>query len=304
LTFKAEGQSVYVNSLTINKLGLVAGNLVTIRIYHDVLNNTVNRLGADDVEVDPTHANNFDATNRIVFLPNFWVNPGTDYNLIIVFSLNLGTAGWTLGCNVNAGGVGTTTAAPNAQSAFPNACLNVTRNPPMAMNSATVPIMDRGRLSVNMEDLSPLNPVEGGVYSWMKLSFWAEGEKVDVNRIRFSAYNESGHDPSDWTDIRIGIFRDVNNNSIWDIATDVWIADTWFDGFGNAVFFAAPLFEVAQRSTYNLLVVVNPTLGSAGNFSLNVTLENDIQSKGQVSSLSIPPTGTFPMSTIEREIKP
>jgi hypothetical protein len=50
--------------------------------------------------------------------------------------------------------------------------------------------------------------------------------------------------------------------------------------------------------------VINPTAGSAGNFSLNVTSDVDIQSKGQVSSLSIPPTGVFPMSTRERLIKP
>ena len=304
LTFKAEGQSVLVNSVTVNKLGLVAGNLVTIRIYRDVNNDTVNKLGADDVEVDPTHANNFDATNRITFLPDFWVTPGTDYNLLIVYSLNLGTAGWTLGCSVSAGGVGTTTALPNEESAFPNDCLNVTRNPPFVMTSRTVPIMDRGQLSVNMEDLSPPAPSEGSMYSWMKLSFWGEGEKIDVNRIKFSAYNETGHKPSDWTDIRIGIFHDLNNNSIWDIGFDTHIADTWFNSFGDAVFFAAPLFEVRQRTTYNLLVIVNPTVGSAGNFSLNVTFENDIQSKGQVSSLSIPPTGSFPMSTTEREILP
>ncbi|NIP34324.1 MAG: hypothetical protein GWN18_05220, partial [Thermoplasmata archaeon] len=73
-----------------------------------------NKLGPDDVEIDPTHANNFDIANIILFQPNFWVNPGTDYNVLIVFSLNLGTAGWTLGCRVNANEVGTLTDAPNS----------------------------------------------------------------------------------------------------------------------------------------------------------------------------------------------
>ena len=155
-----------------------------------------------------------------------------------------------------------------------------------------------------MEDLSPPAPTEGSVYVWMKLSFWGEGEKIDVNRIKFSAYNQSGHVSSDWTDIRIGIFHDVNNNSVWDIVGDVHIADTWFNSFGEAVFFAAPLFEVRQRQTYNLLVVVNPSWGSAGNFSLNVTSPADIQSKGQVSGLTVPPTASFPMSTTERRIVP
>ncbi len=302
ITFNAEGQRVLVNSLVIRKLGIVAGNLVTVRIYQDVNNDTVNKLGPDDVEIDPTHANNFDIANIILFQPNFWVNPGTDYNVLIVFSLNLGTAGWTLGCRVNANEVGTLTDAPNSQSAFPNQCLNVLKNPPLSMSSDTVDIRDRGKLTVNMEDLSPPAPVEGGMYSWMKLSFWGEGEKIDVNRIKFTAYNASGNVSADWTKIRIGIFKDVNNNSVWDIGLDVAIDNTWFDSFGEATFFAAPLFEVAQRATYNLLVVVNPQAGSSGNFSLNVTAEADIQSKGQVSSLSVPPTASFPMSTIEREI--
>jgi hypothetical protein len=301
LTFNAEGQMVRVNSIVIRKLGVVAMNLVTVRIYQDVNNDTVNKLGTDDVEWDAAHAGNFVA-NAITFTPWFWVTPGTDFNLIVVFSLNLGTAGWTLGCNVNANEIGTSTNTPNWQSAFPNQCINVPRNPPLGMPSDTVPIRDRGKLTVNMEDLSPLNPVEGGVYSWMKLSFWGEGEKIDVNRIKFSLYNASGNVSSDPTDIRIGIFQDLNNNSVWDIGFDVHIADTWFNGFGEAIFFAAPLFEVNQRETYNLLVVVNPSAGSAGNFSLNITSTADIQSKGQVSSLTVPPTGSFPMSTIEREV--
>ena len=303
LTFNAEGQSVLVNSIVIRKLGVVAMNLVTVRIYRDVLNDTFNKLGTDDVELDAAHAGNF-VLNAITFVPAFTVTPGTDYNLVIVFSLNLGTAGWTLGCRVNANEVGTTTAAPNLQSAFPNQCLNLLKNPPLAMSSDTVPIMDRGQLTVTMEDLSPPAPTEGSVYEWMKLSFWGEGEKIDVNRIKFSAYNQSGHVSSDWTDIRIGIFHDVNNNSMWDIVGDVHIADTWFNSFGEAVFFAAPLFEVRQRQTYNLLVVVNPSWGSAGNFSLNITSSADIQSKGQVSGLTVPPTASFPMSTTERRIVP
>jgi hypothetical protein len=301
VTFNAEGQSIRVNSIVIRKLGVVAMNLVTVRIYQDVNNDTVNKLGPDDVEWDAAHAGNFVA-NAITFTPWFWVTPGTDFNLIVVYSLNLGTAGWTLGCQVNANEIGTSTNAPNWQSGFPNQCLNAPRNPPIAMTSNTVPIRDRGKLTVNMEDLSPPAPVEGGVYSWMKLSFWGEGEKVDVNRIKFTAYNESGNVSSDWTEIRIAIFVDVNNNSVWDGGLDIWIDTKWFTAAGEAVFFAAPLFEVAQRNTFNLLVVVNPTSDSAGNFSLNVTASADIQSKGQVSSLTVPPTATFPMSTIEREI--
>jgi hypothetical protein len=303
LTFKTEGQSARINSIVIRKLGIVAGNLVTVRIYRDVNNDTTNKIGMDDVELDPTHAGDFGPTNLITFTPNVWVSPGTDYNIIIVFSLNLGTAGWSLGCRVNANEVGTTTAVPNSQSAYPNACLNASRNPPNAMSSATVPIRDRGALQVFMEDLSPPAPVAGGnVYSWMKLTFKGEGEKIDVNRIKFSASNGTGNASSDWTDIRIGIFQDVNNNSVWDVGLDNHIADTWFNGFGEAVFFAAPLFEVVQRIDYNLLVVVNPSAGSEGNFSLNITDPVDIQSKGQVSSLSIPPDATFPLETVEREI--
>ncbi|MCK5414031.1 MAG: hypothetical protein KAJ35_01480, partial [Thermoplasmata archaeon] len=301
LTFNAEGQMVEVTSIVIRKLGVVAMNLVTVRIYEDVNNDTLNKLGPDDVEWDATHAGNFVA-NAITFTPGFWVTPGTDFNLIIVFSLNLGTAGWNLGCQVSALGIGTSTNVPNLQFAFPNQCLNVLRNPPLTMNSDTVPIRDRGQLRVNMEDLSPPAPTEGSVYSWMKLSFWGEGEKIDVNRIKFRVSNESGHAPSDPTDIRIGIFHDINNNSVWDIATDVHIADTWFNSFGEAVFFAAPLFEVLQRQTYNLLVIVIPSWGSAGNFSLNISSTADIQSKGQVSGLTVPPTGTFPMLTTEREV--
>jgi len=301
LTFNAEGQMVRVNSIVIRKLGVVAMNLVTVRIYQDVNNDTLNKLGPDDVEWDATHAGNFVA-NAITFTPAFWVTPGTDFNLVIVFSLNLGTAGWNLGCQVNANEIGTSTNVPNMMFAYPNECLNLLRNPPLAMPSDTVPIRDRGQLTVTMEDLSPPAPTEGSVYSWMKLSFWGEGEKIDVNRIKFRVTNASGNVSSDPTNIRIGIFHDLNNNSVWDIATDVGIADTWFNSFGEAVFFAAPLFEVLQRQTYNLLVVVNPNWGSAGNFSLNISSTADIQSKGQVSSLTVPPTGTFPMMTTEREV--
>jgi hypothetical protein len=303
LTFNAEGQSVRVNSIVINKLGVVAMNLVTVRIYHDVNNDTTTKLGPDDLELDPSHAGNFIA-NAITFTPYFWVTPGADFNLVIVFSLNLGTAGWTLGASVNAAALGTVTNTPNWQSGFPNDCLQVGRNPPLIMSSDTVPIRDRGKLTVYPEDLSPPNPVENTPYSWMKMTFWAEGEKIDVNRIKFSATNGSGNVSSDWTEIRIGIFHDINNNSVWDIGFDSWIADTWFNSFGEAIFFAAPLFEVTQRTDFNLLVIILPTTGSAGNFTLNITVSGDIQSKGQVSSLTIPPTADFPMATAEREIVP
>jgi len=303
VTFNAEGQMIRINSIVIRKLGIVAGNLVTVRIYQDVNNDTLNKLGPDDVEWAAANAGSFVA-NVITFTPAFWVTPGTEFNLLVVFSLNLGTAGWNLGCQINANEIGTSTNAPNWMSAYPNQCLNLPRNPPLAMPSNLVPIRDRGQLTVNMEDLSPPNPEENVMYSWMKLSFWGEGEKIDVNRIKFTATNESGNVSSDWTEIRIGIFHDVNNNSVWDGGVDVTIADTWFNAFGEAVFFAAPLFEVRQRETFNLLVVVLPQTDSHGNFTLNITVPVDIQSKGQVSSLTILPTAAFPMATIEREIKP
>ncbi|MCK5253374.1 MAG: hypothetical protein KAQ96_10500, partial [Thermoplasmata archaeon] len=110
ITLKAEGQSVRINSIVINKLGIVAGNLVTVRLYIDGLNDTFTKLGPDDVEPDPTDAGNF-VLNAIPFTPpDLWVTPGVDLNLIVVFSLNLGTAGWTLGCSLNAAAIGTTTA--------------------------------------------------------------------------------------------------------------------------------------------------------------------------------------------------
>jgi len=303
VTLNAEGQDVYINSFTIRKLGIVAMNLVTVRIYHDVNNDTYNRLNADDVELDPTRAGNF-ILNAITFQPNEWVTVGTDYSIVVVFSLNLGTAGWNLGASVNAGEIGTVTNDPFAYvfPAYPNACLNVARNPPMVMVSNTVPIQDRGTLDVAFEDLSPPAPVETGVYSWMKLSFWAEGEKVDVNRIKFSATNGSGNEPADWSKIRIGLFHDVNNNSVWDIGTDTAIDNKWFDAFGEADFLASPLFAVSQRVTYNLLVVINPGVGSSGNFSLNITTEFNLQAKGQVSGLSVTPNAMFPLECIEREI--
>jgi len=88
LTFKAEGQDIQCTAITIRKLGTVAQNLVTIRIYHDVQNDTYNRLDGDDVELAQAEAGPF-ITNAITFHPNFWVTIGTDYNVVIAFSLGL-----------------------------------------------------------------------------------------------------------------------------------------------------------------------------------------------------------------------
>ena len=306
ITLKAEGQSVRINSIVVNKLGVVAGNLVTVRMYIDGLNDTFTKLGGDDVEPDPTDAGNF-VLNAITFTPpNLWVTPGTDLNLIIVFSLNLGTAGWTLGCSVNAAAIGTTTAAPNLMPAFPNQCLDLPRNPPLVFTSTTVPIRDRGTLKINMEDLSPPNPSESTPYVWMKLTFYAEGENVDVNRIAFTAFNISAG-PADWDRIRIGLYRDVNNNSVFDPGggtPDTYIADEWFDSFGEAEFQQSPLFEVRQRVAYNVLVLVLPQGNSHGNFSLMINTTTDVQSKGQVSGLSVAPIAPFPLAALEREIVP
>ncbi len=306
ITLNAEGQSVRINSVVVNKLGVVAGNLVTVRMYIDANNDTFTKLGPDDVEPDPTDAGNFVA-NAITFTPpNLWVTPGVDLNLIVVFSLNLGTAGWTLGCSINAGAIGTTTALPNLMPAYPNMCLNLPRNPPMVVQSDTVPIRDRGNLTINMEDLSPPNPTESTPYVWMKLTFWAEGENVDVNRIAFTAYNISSG-PADWTRIRIVLFKDVNNNSAYDPGgptPDIYIADEWFDIFGEAEFQQSPLFELKQRVAFNVLVLVLPQAGSHGNFTLAINTTSDVQSKGQVSGLSVMPIASFPLTAVEREIVP
>ncbi len=307
ITLNAEGQSVRINSIVVNKLGIVAGNLVTVRMYIDANNDTYTKLGPDDVEPDATDAGNFVA-NAITFTPpNLWVTPGVDLNLIVVFSLNLGTAGWTLGCSINAAAIGTTTALPNLMPAFPNECLNLPRNPPLVSSSDTVPIRDRGTLKINMEDLSPPNPTESTPYVWMKLTFWAEGENVDVNRIAFTAFNSSGNPPADWPRIRLGLFRDVNNNSVYDpggATPDTYIDDEWFDIFGDAEFQRSPLFELKQRVAFNVLVLVLPQAGSHGNFTLEIDSTADVQSKGQVSGLSIKPIAAFPLTAVEREIVP
>jgi len=304
ITMNAEGQAVRINSITVNKLGIVAGNLVTVRLYIDALNDTYTKLGPDDVEPDPTDAGNFIA-NAITFTPpDLWVTPGVDLNFIVVFSLNLGTAGWTLGCSINAAGVGTTTALPNLMPAYPNQCLNLPRNPPLVSASDTVPIRDRGTLKINVEDLSPPNPTESTPYVWMKLTFWAEGENVDVNRIAFSAYNGTNNTSADWSRIRIALFRDVNNNSVFDPGTDSYIVDEWFDNFGEAEFQQSPLFELKQRTAYNMLVLIIPQVNSRGNFTLAINSTSDVQSKGQVSGLSVNPIATFPLAALEREIEP
>ena len=304
ITLNAEGQSVRINSIVVNKLGVVAGNLVTVRMYIDGNNDTYTKLGPDDVEPDATDAGNFVA-NAITFTPpNLWVTPGVDLNLIVVFSLNLGTAGWTLGCSINAAAIGTTTALPNLMPAYPNQCLNIPRNPPLVSASDTVPIRDRGTLKINMEDLSPPNPTESTPYVWMKLTFWAEGENVDVNRIAFTAFNSSGNPPADWSRIRLGLFVDVNNNSAYDPGGDTYIADEWFDIFGEAEFQQSPLFELTQRVAFNVLVLVLPQAGSAGNFTLTINSTSDVQSKGQVSGLSVKPIAAFPLTALEREIVP
>ncbi len=307
ITLNAEGQDVLINSIRVNKLGTVAGNLVTVRIYWDQNNDTDRKLGPDDIELDAEDAGSFVA-NQITFTPAplRWVTPGTDFNIVVVFSLNLGTAGWTLGCSINAGGIGTTTALPNLASAYPNLCLDLPRNPPMVASSGTVPIRTRGTVKVNMEDLSPPAPSESTPYVWMKLTFWAEGENADVNSLIFAAYNSSGNPPADWTRIRIGLYWDRTNNSAWDLAAgpnqDVYIDDEWFDSFGSAEFIRSPLFEVKERIAYNVLVIILPNAGSAGNFTLGINMTGDIQSRGQVSGLSITPTAAFPLAALEREI--
>jgi hypothetical protein len=177
----------------------------------------------------------------------------------------------------------------------------------MVVASGTVPIRDRGTLKINMEDLSPPNPTESTPYVWMKLTFWAEGENVDVNRIAFTAFNSSGNPPADWSKIRLGLFVDVNNNSAYDpggATPDTYIADEWFDIFGEAEFQQSPLFELKQRVAFNVLVLCIPQAGSHGNFSLSINSTSDVQSKGQVSGLSVMPIAPFPLTALEREIVP
>ena len=300
LTFKCEGQNVYVNQIIVRKLGIVAGNLVTVRLYSDPLNNTVTKLNADDVDLAPAQAGAFVA-NMITFNPNFWVTLGTDYNVVIVFSLGLGTAGWTLGGSVNAGEIGSLTAAPNSQSAYPNQCLNLVRNPPVGMNTPTVPISDRGTLAITPEDLSPSHVHDGSSYPFMKLTFWAEGEAIDVNRIVVYMDNVTAFEP-DWTGIRITLIGDVNNNSIYNAGVDTWIDAMWLDSDGKASFLASPLFAVKPRAPYNLLVYISINAGVDGYLRMNFTDTSAIQSKGQISGLSITPLATFPIMSEERPI--
>jgi len=299
LTFKSEGQAVQVTQIIVRKLGTVAGNLVTIRLYNDPLNNTLNKLNGDDVDLAPTQAGPF-VTNAITFNPNFWVTPGTDYNVVIVFSLGLGTAGWTLGCSVSANEIGSLTAVPNSQSAFPNQCLNAVRNPPIGMTTPTVGISDRGTLTITTEDLSPSHVHDGFTYPFMKLTFWAEGEDIDVNRVVVYMDNISVGEPN-WTSIKITLIGDINNNSIYNVG-DTWIDQMWLDSDGKASFLAAPLFWVKPRTPYNLLVIISINPGVSGHLRMNFTDTSSIQSKGQVSALSITPLATFPIMSAERPI--
>jgi hypothetical protein len=299
ITLKCEGQDVFINSFTINKLGTVAMNLVTVRIYHDVNNDTTNKLNADDVELRADQAGNFVA-NAITFNPNIDVIIGTDYNIVIAFSLGLGTATYNLGCQVSALAIGTTTAAPNLMPAFPNQCLNLTRNPPIVMPTSIVPVSDRGTLKVYMEDLSPLNPQEDVTYTWMKLTFVAEGEDVEVNRIHFQMMNNSTPGCVGWSNIWIYLVWDKNNNSVYNGGTDVFKGSKRCDSNGEAEFIALPIFTVKQGVDYNLLIGVHFDEPSWGYSIMNITSGGDIQSKGQVSALSITPQANFPLMTTER----
>ena len=299
LTFKCEGQAVQVTQIIVRKLGTVAGNLVTIRLYSDPLNNTFNKLNADDVDLAPTQAGPF-VTNMITFNPNNWVVVGSDYNIVVVFSLGLGTAGWSLGCSVNAAEIGSLTAAPNGQSGFPNQCLNAVRNPPLGMTTPTVGISDRGTLVITPEDLSPSHVHDGSSYPFMKLTFWAEGEDIDVNRVVVYMDNVTAWEP-DWTGIKITLIGDINNNSIYN-AGDQWIDQMWLDSDGTASFLASPLFAIKPRTPYNLLVIISIDWGVDGYLRMNFTDTSSIQSKGQVSGLSIAPVASFPMMSDERPI--
>jgi hypothetical protein len=83
---------------------------------------------------------------------------------------------------------------------------------------------------------------------------------------------------------------------------DQFKGSAWFDAAGDVNFFAFPLFQVRQRNTYNLIVVLFPQSDSEGYLTVNVTSASDIQSSGQVSVLSIPPNAAFPLETTERYI--
>ncbi len=201
---------------------------------------------------------------------------------------------------MNAAEIGSLTAAPNGQSAYPNQCLNAVRNPPLGMTTPTVGISDRGTLVITPEDLSPSHVHDGSSYPFMKLTFWAEGEDIDVNRVVVYMDNVTAFEPN-WTDIKITLIGDVNNNSIYN-AGDQWIDQMWLDSDGKASFLAAPLFAIKPRTPYNLLVIISIDWGVDGYLRMNFTDTSSIQSKGQVSGLSITPVATFPMMSEERPI--
>jgi hypothetical protein len=308
VTCKAEGQSVTVTSMTIRKLGTVAQNLVTVRIYWDSMNDTFNKLDGNDIELDIPHSGSFVA-NAITFTPMFVVNPGTDYNLVIAFSLNLGTAGWTLGTSVSCLELGTQTAAPNNANAFPNQCLNAARNPPVVMTTPTVGISDRGTLRITVEDLTPPHCHQNNYYNWMKLTFWSEGETVDVNRVVINMQNVTiNATPNHWDNIKIYLINDKNNNSAYEVS-DVILAQQWLDTTGETAFMAFPLFSVKTRTPFNLLISVYIGWDTVGWARMNFIDETKVQSKGVVSGLSVIPTvaappGAFPILSVERQIRP
>jgi hypothetical protein len=305
LTLKCEGQRVNLQALIIRKLGTVAQNQITVRIYWDQMNDTVNKIDGNDLELDIAHSGNF-IGNQITFNPNIWVNIGTDYNILIAYSLGLGTAGWTCGCSVSALEITAATDAPNNQNAFPNQCLNAARNPPIAMTTPTVNIKDRGELYVYPEDISPSHGHRFNSYYWMKLTFWAEGESINVNRIMFVMQNVTlGEGPASYEDIAIFICWDKNNNSVYEVGTDGWISNwQYLNAGGQTTFLAFPLFEVKPRTAFNLLVKVyfgdNVALS---NLRMNITDASCIQSGGQTSGQSIMPIATFPILTAERQIR-
>jgi len=308
MTFKSEGQAVTVTALTIRKLGTVAGNLVTVRIYWDSMNDTYNKLDGNDIELDIVHAGSF-VGNAITFTPMFVVNPGTDYNVVISFSLNLGTAGWTLGASVNCAEIGTQTAAPNNANAYPNACLNAVRNPPLVMITPTVNIADRGTLRINVEDLTPSHCHQDNYYFWMKLTFWAEGETVNVNRLVINMQNVTVNaTPNRWDHIKVFLINDKNNNSAYEMS-DVILAQQWLDSTGETAFLAFPLFSVKTRTPFNLLIGVYIGWDTVGYARMNITDDTKVQSSGVVSGLGITatvaaPPGSFPIMSAERQIRP
>jgi FlaG/FlaF family flagellin (archaellin) len=306
MTFKAEGQAVTVTAITIRKLGTVAQNLVTVRIYWDSMNDTINKLDGNDIELDIPHSGNFIA-NAITFTPMFVVTPGTDYNVVIAFSLNLGTAGWTLGASVSCAEMGTQTAAPNNANAYPNACLNAVRNPPLVMTTPTVNIADRGTLKISVEDLTPSHCHENNYYYWMKLTFWAEGETVNVNRIVINMQNvTTGSEPNRWDHMKVFLINDKNNNSAYEMSDDLF-AQQWLDSTGETAFLAFPLFSVKTRTPFNLLITIYIGWDTVGRARMNITDASRVQCSGVVSGLAITPTvaappGPFPILSTERRI--